>query len=244
MKTNGARAPSTGRAHLGARRARARWGVALRTASEGALGGGVARGERGRGGPLRACPLSAGRTPRALLAHSSRTCHALATAVPLPCQCRHLRHRRATAIVVWVRRKAVQGLGLLSAKPVIYGANVADSDLAEGNAMVESVRQIAATEGASVVIVSAQVEAELVDLEDEERTTFLEELGVEKVSGPHDRVGAPESSGPDWEPEMEPEMAPEMESEMAPEMEPEMAPEMEPEMAPELRARIRARVPV
>lgn len=76
--------------------------------------------------------------------------------------------------------KAVQGLGLLSAKPVIYGANVADSDLAEGNAMVESVRQIAATEGASVVIVSAQVEAELVDLEDEERTTFLEELGVEK----------------------------------------------------------------
>ena len=75
---------------------------------------------------------------------------------------------------------AVKGLGLLSAKPVIYGANVADSDLADGNEMVEQVRKHAAAEGASVVVVSAQVEAELVDLEDEERAAFLEELGVPK----------------------------------------------------------------
>ncbi len=74
--------------------------------------------------------------------------------------------------------KAVQGLGLLSAKPVIYATNVADGDLASGNAMVETVRELAASEGASVVVVSAQVEAELVDLEDDERSTFLEELGV------------------------------------------------------------------
>ena len=75
---------------------------------------------------------------------------------------------------------AVKGLGLLSAKPVIYGANVADSDLAEGNEMVEQVRKHAAAEGASVVVVSAQVEAELVDLDDDERAAFLEELGVPK----------------------------------------------------------------
>ena len=75
---------------------------------------------------------------------------------------------------------AVKGLGLLSAKPVIYGANVADSDLASGNEMVEQVRGHAEAEGACVVVVSAQVEAELVDLDDEERMGFLEELGVEK----------------------------------------------------------------
>jgi len=75
--------------------------------------------------------------------------------------------------------EAVRGLGLLSAKPVIYAANVEDSDLAEGNEMVERVKAHAAEEGASVVVVSAQVEAELVDLDAEERTTFLEELGVE-----------------------------------------------------------------
>ncbi|KAL1530591.1 hypothetical protein AB1Y20_001491 [Prymnesium parvum] len=72
----------------------------------------------------------------------------------------------------------VQSLGLLSAKPVIYAANVQDSDLAGGNAMVEDVRKHAESEGASVVVVSAQVESELVDLDNDERTSFLEELGV------------------------------------------------------------------
>ena len=52
---------------------------------------------------------------------------------------------------------------MLSAKPIIYAANVADEDLATGNAMVEQVRTFAAAEGSKVVIVSAQVEAELVE---------------------------------------------------------------------------------
>ena len=51
----------------------------------------------------------------------------------------------------------VQGLMLLSRKPVIYAANVMDSDLASGNAMVEAVRAYAAAEGNQVVVVSAQV---------------------------------------------------------------------------------------
>ena len=75
--------------------------------------------------------------------------------------------------------KAVKPLGLLSAKPVIYAANVADGDLADGNEMVERVRTLAAAEGASCVVCSAQVEAELVELDDEERSDFLAELGVE-----------------------------------------------------------------
>jgi len=77
-------------------------------------------------------------------------------------------------------RDAVKSLGLLSAKPIIYAANVADEDLATGNAMVEQVRTFAAAEGSKVVIVSAQVEAELVELDEEERLDFLESLGVSK----------------------------------------------------------------
>lgn len=60
---------------------------------------------------------------------------------------------------------------------VIYACNVADSDLAEGNAMVDGVRKFAEEEGARVVIVSAQVESELVDLDGEDKQEFLESLG-------------------------------------------------------------------
>lgn len=73
----------------------------------------------------------------------------------------------------------IQGLGLLTRKPVIYAANVSEEDLATGNAWVEEVRKIAGGE-AQVVIVSAQVEAELVELPEEERGDYLESLGVEE----------------------------------------------------------------
>ncbi|MGB2925752.1 MAG: redox-regulated ATPase YchF [Limnothrix sp.] len=74
----------------------------------------------------------------------------------------------------------IKALGLLSRKPVVYATNVSEEDLAEGNAWVEEVRKIAATETAQVVVVSAQVEAELVDLDAEEKKDFLESLGVEE----------------------------------------------------------------
>jgi len=74
--------------------------------------------------------------------------------------------------------KLVKGLELLSKKPVIYAANVKDTDLAQGNEMVEAIKEFAQTEGASVVVVSAQVESELSSLEDEDRTEFLSELGI------------------------------------------------------------------
>ncbi|WP_159248980.1 redox-regulated ATPase YchF [Microcystis aeruginosa] len=74
----------------------------------------------------------------------------------------------------------IKNLGLLSRKPIIYAANVSEDDLATGNDWVESVRQIAQQEQAKVVIVSAQVESELVELSEEERKDFLGSLGVEE----------------------------------------------------------------
>ncbi len=75
-------------------------------------------------------------------------------------------------------RFAVKGLGLLTLKPVIYAANVNEDDLATGNAFVEKVRTIASREGAQVVVISAQVEAELVELSEADRQEFLDSLGV------------------------------------------------------------------
>jgi GTP-binding protein YchF len=75
---------------------------------------------------------------------------------------------------------SIQGLGLLTSKPIIYAANVSEDDLATGNSWVEQVRQIANQENAQVVIVSAQVESELIDLPETDRADFLASLGVEE----------------------------------------------------------------
>jgi GTP-binding protein YchF len=72
----------------------------------------------------------------------------------------------------------VRPLGLLTAKPVIYATNVSEEDLAAGNAYVEQVRSLAEREGAGTVTISAQVEAELMELPEGDRAEFLEGLGV------------------------------------------------------------------
>jgi ribosome-binding ATPase len=72
----------------------------------------------------------------------------------------------------------IKPLGLLTNKPVIYATNVAEDDLATGNEWVEEVRKYAVEEDAKVVIVSAQVESELVELSEVEKQDFLEALGV------------------------------------------------------------------
>lgn len=76
----------------------------------------------------------------------------------------------------------VKNLGLLSYKPIIYVANVADDEVADAdsNPYVQQVREIAASEGAEVVVICAEIEAEVAELDDEERTMFLEELGIEE----------------------------------------------------------------
>lgn len=73
---------------------------------------------------------------------------------------------------------SIKSMGLLTRKKMIYAANVADSDLAAGNEMVDKLREVAEKEGAKLIIVSAQVEAELAELDDEDRVDFLESLGV------------------------------------------------------------------
>jgi GTP-binding protein YchF len=68
-------------------------------------------------------------------------------------------------------------LHLLTAKPVMYIANV-DEDGVSGNEYVERVQELARTEGAAVVVVCAALEAEIAELDDEDKQTFLEELGL------------------------------------------------------------------
>ena len=68
---------------------------------------------------------------------------------------------------------AIKSLGLLTRKPMIYAANVADVHLATGNDMPNLLVAHAKNEGAMMVLVLAQVESELVDLDTTNRTEFL-----------------------------------------------------------------------
>jgi ribosome-binding ATPase len=70
-------------------------------------------------------------------------------------------------------------LALLTTKPVLFAANVAEHDLPDGNEHVEVVRKIAERQGAEVVVISAQVEAELAEIDGDERTEYLASLGLE-----------------------------------------------------------------
>ena len=72
----------------------------------------------------------------------------------------------------------IKPLGLLTRKPIIFAANVSEEDLASGNDWVKKVEEIATQEGAKVVIVSAQVEAELLELPEEEQLDYLASLGA------------------------------------------------------------------
>ena len=74
----------------------------------------------------------------------------------------------------------IKSLGFLTRKPIIYAANVSEDELAEGNEWVAKVKTLAAAEDAQVVTISAQVEAELLELPEDERIDFLEALGVEE----------------------------------------------------------------
>jgi len=79
--------------------------------------------------------------------------------------------------------KLISAYNLLTAKPVIYAANVNEADYAtngEGNEYVKAVRKIAAEENSEVFVISAKIEQEMAELDDEERKVFLEELGLEE----------------------------------------------------------------
>jgi ribosome-binding ATPase len=84
------------------------------------------------------------------------------------------------AIVDDEDRKAFHTLGLLTSKPILYVCNVDEAAAASGNALSDAVRQRAENEGAGVVIISAKIESELVELEAEERQSYLNDLGLEE----------------------------------------------------------------
>ena len=75
----------------------------------------------------------------------------------------------------WLRE-----LFLLTSKPVLYAANVGEDDLPDGNAYVDDVRAVATEEDAGVVVISADLEAQLAELDGEEQQLFLEEMGLER----------------------------------------------------------------
>ncbi|WJH36252.1 redox-regulated ATPase YchF [Paenibacillus sp. CC-CFT747] len=79
-------------------------------------------------------------------------------------------------------RLLVRDLHLLTMKPILYAANVSEEEVADtdGNPYVQKVREYAAQEGAEVVPISAKVEAEIAELEGEDKAMFLEELGLEE----------------------------------------------------------------
>lgn len=80
-------------------------------------------------------------------------------------------------------RKFARELFLLTAKPVLYVCNVDDASAVGGNAYVEAVREAIAGEGAELLIVAAQTEADIAELDTwEERAEFLAEIGL-KESG-------------------------------------------------------------
>ncbi len=75
----------------------------------------------------------------------------------------------------------LKSYNLLTAKPVIYAANVAEDDLANDgadNAHVQAVRSFAAEDGSEVFVICAQIEQEIAELDDEEKAMFLEDLGL------------------------------------------------------------------
>lgn len=77
-------------------------------------------------------------------------------------------------------KKLVRDLFLLTIKPTMYIANVAEDGF-ENNPHLDKVRAIAAAEGSLVVPVCASIESELVELEEDERNVFLSEMGLDEA---------------------------------------------------------------
>ena len=77
--------------------------------------------------------------------------------------------------------KAWKMLQLLTTKPVLYVCNVGEAEASDGNAFSAAVGEMAATQGNAHVIISAQIEEEISQLEVEEAEMFLEEMGLKEA---------------------------------------------------------------
>ena len=75
----------------------------------------------------------------------------------------------------------MNGWFLLTTKPVIYAANIAEDDLGKDDSLigyVNSVREVASAEGAEVIVISAAIEQDIASMSPEEKAEFIDELGI------------------------------------------------------------------
>ncbi len=79
-------------------------------------------------------------------------------------------------------RRVVKGLHLLTAKPMLYVANLAEDEIAQAdeNEYVQKVREFAKADNAQVIVICAKIEEEMAELDDEEKAMFIEELGIQE----------------------------------------------------------------
>ncbi|MEM7667654.1 MAG: redox-regulated ATPase YchF, partial [Pseudomonadota bacterium] len=77
--------------------------------------------------------------------------------------------------------RAWAGLGLLTAKPVLFVCNVEEDAAADGNGHSARVAEMAAAQGARHVVISAAIEEEIAQLQDDERIEFLDDLGLDQA---------------------------------------------------------------
>jgi len=96
--------------------------------------------------------------------------------------------RPARSVLTAETRTIVKDLNLMTAKPIIYVANVGEDDLSGESASARSVREKAEKEGAGFVAICGKIESEIAELSEEERADFLKGLGL-KESG-LDRLAA------------------------------------------------------
>ena len=91
------------------------------------------------------------------------------------------RSARTVELVNKDEEKIAHELFLLTNKPVLYVCNVDDASAVNGNAYVDAVREAVKDENAQILVVAAQTESEIAELEDyEERQMFLSEIGLEE----------------------------------------------------------------
>lgn len=79
-------------------------------------------------------------------------------------------------------RQLIKGFNLISYKPILYAANISEEDMVENpdNEFVQEVKEYAADENSEVIVISAQIEAEISELSDEEKISFLNDLGLDE----------------------------------------------------------------
>ncbi len=77
-------------------------------------------------------------------------------------------------------RDALKDLHLITMKPVLYVCNVGEEDLVGGNEHVEKVRALAAKEGAQVVVICAELEAQISEMPEADRPAFLSDAGLKE----------------------------------------------------------------